>query len=813
LTLNSPIGFCGKYYNSTVPVSETVVLGSTVVPVTLTVTGPDDSPITYTGDTLSPSKQVTIAGVALKVGKSTIKARVTEPSGNYRELPVGCTVEVGDNPPPTVTWKTPLATSVLTAPGNTSTGAIVDGDTSEGATGWQGTLKACTDLSADAAATTTVTFSANGNAIGSPVSLAYDAVETKYCATLENASVPEGAAVALKATTSEGASGSGSATITIPVDVTIPSQPTVLAATVKNRRESSFNFNWKAPADGTKAAAGYVVKISEAAITSENFDAAETLPYSNTPSAAGSDDGVVVSGRTIERNYYFAVRAVDSVGNKGPIALLTTPTKASFLVQKVVPPTSGLKEQFGWVVDGGSDLNGDGYSDLIVGTLNANSVYVYLGTANGIALSVGGVAQVPSLTFTGTSLFGQATGGIGDFNKDGVDDLAVGDPGDGNGTVHVFYGSKSWSTEASRSIDVSAADLTISADNSGTGDTNYTNAKAGRSIARLGDVNNDGADDFAFGVPNYNNGSFQGQVVVVFGKSGGYTSKTMTLPAAFGSGALHIDGDAAVSQGNFGNALIGIGQFYGTGTRNTLVVAAPYAGYVEGVPPADDTFTGELYAFDFNGVASDTSSIALSARSHYYPGIVTNVDGLGSSGMELLGNWGPGNQPVLGVNLPYYDAIGGRVQCFSGSTVNGPFASYNWLKSTLDNNAPPRLGRLVIGGAIRGLGTSVSYVGNSASDVIVATRANGDPRLFIVDGTKLSLSSTNGTEINMNTLADVVLKVPAVLPAEGEQVFVDFANYNNPLKDLDNDSYADFAFGDIDYADGSTKDGVVWVYR
>ena len=92
-------------------------------------------------------------------------------------------------------------------------------------------------------------------------------------------------------------------------------------------------------------------------------------------------------------------------------------------------------------------MNGDGYADIIVGAFGYNvfgGAFVYLG-------STSGPASAPSWTttcFSGDSWCGAAVASAGDVNGDGYSDVIVGAPladvGDRDrGRAHVFLGSAS----------------------------------------------------------------------------------------------------------------------------------------------------------------------------------------------------------------------------------------------------------------------------------------------------------------------------------------------------------------------------------
>jgi hypothetical protein len=491
----------------------------------------------------------------------------------------------------------------------------------------------------------------------------------------------------------------------------------------------------------------------------------------------------------IEKDYYFAVRAVDIVGNKGPIAATTDVTRANFFAQTLTDPVTGLKQGFGWVVDGGSDINADGYSDVIVGTQRGTSVYVYFGSSTG-------VASTPSLTITGDSFYGYAVAGIGDINGDTMDDFAIANPLGGNGRVDIFFGKKTWVAGSTITSDQANIRVTVDA----VLDPKYTTSQFGFALARLGDINSDTVDDFAIGAPYYNHDvSFvgPGQVTVIFGKKTGLSSD-IVLPTAYSNGAMQINGDDT-AKGSFGLSILGIGQFFSGNENFGMVVAAPYT------TKGTQIKAGELYAF--SGVTGMPGSLALSPNAGYLAGTIVDaagLNGLGMNGMGVMGNFGPSSQQVIGVFDPRYPAESGRIQFFSGTS--SPFTSTQWLTSnttTITN----RFGRLVVGGAIRGTNTMLSFIGTAnKSDVVVASRTNDVPKLLIVDGTRLSLvGGSTDVDNSVTGVADVTLTLPSA--------FVSFGYNNTPSRDINLDTYADFAVGEVSYVSATKIDGSVIVYR
>jgi hypothetical protein len=148
-----------------------------------------------------------------------------------------------------------------------------------------------------------------------------------------------------------------------------------------------------------------------------------------------------------------------------------------------------------------ADFNGDGFADLAIGIFGqaigsaqgAGAVSVLYGSAGGVSAtdqlwtqdSTGIVDGAEANDFFGSSV------AAGDFNGDGLSDLAIGVPQERNGTdltgaLHVLYGTMS-------GLSATNADFYFG----GTSNVNY-----GFSLA-TGDFDGDGFDDLAVGDPKY----------------------------------------------------------------------------------------------------------------------------------------------------------------------------------------------------------------------------------------------------------------------------------------------------------------------
>ncbi len=168
---------------------------------------------------------------------------------------------------------------------------------------------------------------------------------------------------------------------------------------------------------------------------------------------------------------------------------------------------------FGGTVDGAGDVNGDGYADVIVGSLSA---YVFLGSASGIPDGNPITAETQLDSAQEFAAFINVAS-AGDVNGDGYADVIVGahqydnpntNPNADEGAAFVFLGSASGIAGGNPST--SAAQL----------ESNQAGAHLGISVAGAGDVNGDGFADVIIGADSYDAGETnEGAAFVFLGNS------------------------------------------------------------------------------------------------------------------------------------------------------------------------------------------------------------------------------------------------------------------------------------------------------
>jgi hypothetical protein len=247
---------------------------------------------------------------------------------------------------------------------------------------------------------------------------------------------------------------------------------------------------------------------------------------------------------------------------------------------------TGLSETPAWTVGGGQadaflsavgpagDVNGDGYSDVIVGAPSFTNGLSREGIARVYHGSASGLQPNPAWTQEGNAddvRFGWAVWTAGDVNGDGYSDVIVGvpfasAPTHREGAAVVYNGSPtgladtpSWLVESDQE-----------------------NAGMGISVSTAGDVNADGFSDVIVGVIRYDNGqSDEGGAFVYTGSAAGLS----TIPSWIGEGQ---QADAA-----FGRSVSTAGDVNGDGYADVIVGARSY----------DSGQSNEGAAFLFHGNA------------------------------------------------------------------------------------------------------------------------------------------------------------------------------------------------------------------
>ena len=210
------------------------------------------------------------------------------------------------------------------------------------------------------------------------------------------------------------------------------------------------------------------------------------------------------------------------------------------------PATLGLTG-FGGTLAAG-DFDGDGVDDLAVGQQGVNDVWIYRGGSGFPAAPTG--FEATALT---DGVAGVATLAAGDINGDGTDDLVVG--GD-NLTARDYFRNAVYLSPGSASRRV------------------YAGLAGHGTSAAVGDVDGDGRADVVTGHPREPDGVFQGtsrggNVTVTYGAAGGLA--TSRAPVVIHQNTAGVPG-AAEPEDQFG-ASVALGDINGDGYADLAVGA------------------------------------------------------------------------------------------------------------------------------------------------------------------------------------------------------------------------------------------------
>lgn len=338
---------------------------------------------------------------------------------------------------------------------------------------------------------------------------------------------------------------------------------------------------------------------------------------------------------------------------------------AVYLTATSIGGASSTDAEFGYAL-ASADFNHDGYDDLVIGAPgetvsghpDAGRIYMMKGSASGLVYfgssTQTGVGETPE----DGDRWGQSLA-AGNFNGDAAPlmDLAVGSPGEGNGSglIGQYIGSTIFfllgSTTTFRVVDFGG--LGVAGDNFG-----YTLA--------AGNLFGDTRDDLAVAAPNRTTSgqSFAGAVYLLRGTStglalSGFTSLTA---AAF---------DAAQTVGGFGTGLAA-GRFFG-GSFDALAVGEPGRNLLS------RTSTGRVLVFrggsaglgsaiqvtqaSIGGTSLSNEHFGWSLAAGTFQDDVASVDDLGIGWPAEIGS--PAGTDIGAVAVVY------------GGT-NGPSGAYGW---------------------------------------------------------------------------------------------------------------------------------------
>ncbi len=310
-----------------------------------------------------------------------------------------------------------------------------------------------------------------------------------------------------------------------------------------------------APGDDTNGVEAGAVYLFWGPVSAPDLDAASAdvillgeAPYHRSGSALanagdidndGADDlliGGATGGASTAKGGIAHLVVSSTLVSNGVVDLLTEAT-ARFV-------SNTLGDRLGFVVSAAGDLDGDLVDDLLITAPIANStgeVYAYYGPITGTQTPA--TADVVFRGLLAGARFGWAATGIGDYDGDGIGDIAVGAPfqatgGKDSGAVYVFAGDASLPGVVTGTSAITTLYGGI-------------RQKAGATLAPAGNLVGSTAADFWSASVDF--GAKSGAVYLI---AGGSITGTLPLEAGYahrltGTGADDLAGSAVVGNIDF----------------------------------------------------------------------------------------------------------------------------------------------------------------------------------------------------------------------------------------------------------------------
>lgn len=409
--------------------------------------------------------------------------------------------------------------------------------------------------------------------------------------------------------------------------------------------------------------------------------------------------------------------------------------------------------EYGYSVATAGDINGDGYSDVIVGApsyvdglADGGHVFIYLGSSTGLSTT----ADKTLKSYNTGAKFGFSVSTAGDVNKDGYSDIIVGAPKysedeTNEGAIFVYHGS-------STGIVTPAAEIIQS---------NQAEAQFGYSVSTAGDVDDDGDSDIIIGAPFYDNGeNDEGKVFLFNGSFSGINSAP----------DWSVENNRINSQ--FGTDVRTAGDVNGDG----------YSDIIVGAPLFDDGVTdgGKIYVFygSSTGLPSSPSWTAVNPQSYSQFGYSVSTAG------DVNGD---GFSDIVAGALTFSNGQNqeGKVFAFYGS-ISGLSASPDWSKE--GNEIDKKFG-----GSIS---TAGDVNGDGYADVIVGAAGNNfsEGAAFLFYGSEIGLD-----EFDSLTTED------------GLQALDQFGSSVAIAGDVNGDGFSDVIVGAKTYTTELTNAGAAFV--
>ena len=464
-----------------------------------------------------------------------------------------------------------------------------------------------------------------------------------------------------------------------------------------------------------------------------------------TPFVRGTPDGNFINDDTGNTVHILSLMSTDSLDTAGSVMN----AKVINYNDDELDADIHFTERFGWALANMGDLDGDEIPDLAVGASGKFSSNVTAGTVYLLFLnSDGTVKNTQNLADLSNSPnpnvgdhFGWSVANIGDIDGDDVNDMFIGSFG--SDTMYIVFMSKNDDLVKSTRVLTSM----IADDLSGLSSDHF-----GESVANIGDVDGDGVNDLAVGIPGrYTGGASTGEVYILL-----LNSDDSVKQVLLEINSETANGPTLALSDRFGESIANIGDIDGNGTVD-LAVGAP--SHFLGSHAAGDLHIILLDYNEDNSTMSITNAFEIHSRTPNAPSIQAgdrfgeSVASMGTiDGATAVAVGAPGHS----IERPQIQLATGDLYVllleYNNSTLN--ISNIFEINSEIANG-PSLADGDRFGSSVANLG---DIDGNGTVDIAVGTpshsvggAATGDLHVMLLDYDDSTLGILNTFEINSET--------------------------------------------------------------
>ena len=469
-------------------------------------------------------------------------------------------------------------------------------------------------------------------------------------------------------------------------------------------------------------------------------------------------------------------------------------------------------------VSGAGDVNGDGYADIIVGgelydngETDEGAAFVYHGSASGISSTPAATVE----SNQANAWFGGAVSGAGDVNGDGYSDVVVGarfyDNGESNeGMIFVYHGS---------ALGISTTPATIA-------ESNLNSANLGRSVCNAGDINGDGYSDIISGASEYSSGqNSEGAIYVYHGSGAGISTTPAVIyesnqafarlgEAVNGAGDVNGDGYSDVIAGakyydngesDEGVAIVYLGSAAGLGAASTTLESNLTNTYLGSSVASAGDVNGDGYSDIIVGATGFTNGESSEGAAFVYYGSASGVSTTAAATFES-------NQTVafMGVSVSsagdvngdgFSDVLIGAQGYDNGQSDEGLAFVYHGSADGLSITAASQW---EINQAEAAFGYSVSNAGD----------VNGDGYDDVIIGSNfVDLGQVNEGAAFIYHGSPTGASLTSAVVLERNQAYAYMGRQVSTAGDVNGDGYDDVIIGANEYDNGQLDEGAAFVYH